>query len=304
MTFDERIYLLWFHSINGVGNATLNRVMLKNAELNLRLSDTFEMTPVDLFSTYRLPPKVVSAIESYKDRIKETEVLYKRLFSMGVEIITYGDNDYPLKLKDSLSINTPSVLFIKGNKRLLGMDSVAIVGSRNCTETAIHIAKEFASVLSIRANIISGYAKGVDTEVHKGALAAGGYTTILLSCGILGFRIKQELKALWDNDRTLVISEFHPELQWSRGLAMARNKTICGLSEAIIVIEAGTTGGTIDAGLTAFKQGKALYVSDHMVNGSGNSILIEKGGIPVNIDTINDINLHKRKTVEQTTIAF
>ncbi len=304
MTFDERIYLLWLYSINGVGNATLNRVMLKNAELNLRLSDTFEMTPMDLFSTYRLSPKMVSVIESYKDRIKETEVLYKRLFSMGVEIITHGDNDYPLKLKDSLSINAPSALFIKGNKRLLQMDSIAIVGSRNCTETALHIAKEFASVLSTRANIISGYAKGVDTEAHKGALSAGGYTTIFLSCGILGFRLKQELKALWDNDRTLVISEFQPELPWSRGLAMTRNKTICGLSDAIIVVEAGTTGGAIDAGIAALKQDKILYVSDHMVNRSGNSILIEKGGIPVNLDTINDINLHKRKTIEQTTIAF
>lgn len=304
MTFDERIYLLWLHSINGVGNATLNRIILKNTELSLKLSDTFEMTPLDLYFTYRLPTKVASAIEHYKDRIKETEVLYKRLFSMGVEIITYGDNDYPLKLKDSLSINAPSALFIKGNKRLLQMDSIAIVGSRNCTETALHIAKEFASVLSTRANIISGYAKGVDTEAHKGALSAGGHTTIFLSCGILGFRLKQELKALWDNDRTLVISEFQPELKWNRGSAMTRNKTICGLSDAIIVIEAGTTGGTIDAGLTALKQGKALYVSDHMVNRSGNSILIEKGGIPVNLDIIKTITLYSKVSTKQAMLAL
>lgn len=304
MTFKELVYILWLQSISGMGNVMLNRILSINTELKLKMSDVFEMGAMDITSTYRLPLKIASVIEQSKDAIHKAEDIYQRLNDCGVEIITYTDMDYPERLKKSLLNNAPAVLFIKGNKGLLQMDSVAIVGSRDCSTVGLDIAKEFAYELSKRFNIVSGYAKGVDTESHKGALLAGGYTTISLSYGILGFKIKKEFIDIWNGEHVLIISEFIPDVVWNRGFAMARNKTICGLADAIIVIEAGLSGGTMDAGLTAIKQGKSLYVSDHLSD-SGNRILIDKGGTPININDLVNIKPHDRDVVSgQQSLTF
>ena len=61
---------------------------------------------------------------------------------------------------------------------------------------------------------------------------------------------------------SVVVSEFPPKLPWSVGNAMQRNRTICGLVHAMIVIEAGTTGGTWAAGQAALELGVPLFVLD------------------------------------------
>ena len=59
-----------------------------------------------------------------------------------------------------------------------------------------------------KINIVSGFAAGVDMNAHRAALAAGGTTTVVLAEGILRFRVKKEIRDLWDENRTLVVSEF------------------------------------------------------------------------------------------------
>ena len=80
---------------------------------------------------------------------------------------------------------------------------------------------------------------------------------------------------------SVVVSEFPPNLPWSVQNAMQRNRTICGLVNALIVIEAGTTGGTWEAGLSALRLGVPLFVldySDPAPSGMGNPALLRKGG--------------------------
>ena len=65
---------------------------------------------------------------------------------------------------------------------------------------------------------------------------------------------------------------------------MQRNRTICGLVQALIVIEAGTSGGTWEAGLEALRLGVPLFVldySDPAPSGKGNPLLVNKGGKPL-----------------------
>lgn len=67
--------------------------------------------------------------------------------------------------------------------------------------------------------------------------------------GINNFKIKQELKDILDWTRILVISKSFPSEKWMAGRAMQRNNTIIGLSDIMIVVEAGETGGSFEAGL-------------------------------------------------------
>src|SRR5207249_3711862 len=115
-------------------------------------------------------------------------------------------------------------------------------------------------------------------------LSVGGTTILVLPEGILQFRIKQEIKEVWDWERVAVISQFEPRLPWSVHNAMARNSIICGLSNAVILIEASTTGGSIAAGRTCLEMGKTLFapVYDGMPeSAAGNRLLLKSGAQPL-----------------------
>jgi DNA processing protein len=142
-------------------------------------------------------------------------------------------------------------------------------------------ARDCAMLLSNdNVNIVSGFAAGVDMNAHRAALAAGGTTTIVLAEGILRFRVKKEIRDVWDDSRTLVVSEFGPNLPWSVSHAMQRNKTICGLSRAMILIEARSTGGSIQAGRDCLKMGLPLFAAVYEgspESATGNEELLRNG---------------------------
>ena len=79
------------------------------------------------------------------------------------------------------------------------------------------------------------------------------------------------------SEQVLISSEFQPNSQWSIGNAMKRNKTICGLSDALVVVEPGATGGTYEAGRFALKTGVPLYVAAAESLKENDRLFIEKG---------------------------
>jgi len=91
----------------------------------------------------------------------------------------------------------------------------------------------------------------------------------VLAEGILRFRVKREIRDEWDEARTLVISEFGPNLPWSVNHAMQRNRTICGLSRAMLLIEARITGGSIQAGRDCLRLGLPLFAAVYEGAGIG-----------------------------------
>ena len=132
--------------------------------------------------------------------------------------------------------------------------------------------------------IVSGYAAGVDQTAHYTAIEQGASTIIVLSEGIESFRIKKELKDIWDWSRVLVLSEFMPNDKWTAGRAMLRNNTIIGLSDIVVVVEAGETGGSLDAGLKTLEKGKYLFTPYYGIvpdSALGNNVLINKGAFPI-----------------------
>ena len=203
----------------------------------------------------------------------------------NIGFISILDNDYPEELKRYLSIRTPPILSYMGNITLLKKKKIGISGSRSTSEKGINITKDCVSQLTQRdICIVSGYASGVDQISHQTAIMKGGSTIVVLSEGIDKFKIKQELKDIWDWNRVLIISEFSPDAKWSVGNAMSRNNSIVGLSDIMIVIEAGEKGGSLDAGLKCLQQGKALFVPKYEVppiSAFGNNSLIAKGAFPI-----------------------
>lgn len=195
------------------------------------------------------------------------------------------DADYPVELKKFLSVNTPPVLSFIGNTALLTKRKIAFSGSRKVSQKGVDITRDCVNQLSVDdVCIVSGYAAGVDLAAHEEAIASGASTIIIMPEGINNFRIKKELKDIWDWNRILVISEFMPADKWTASRAMTRNNTILGLSDLIFVIEAGETGGSLDAGIKAINGGKPLFVPQYRIipeSAMGNNLLISRGAFPV-----------------------
>lgn len=188
---------------------------------------------------------------------------------------------YPERLMRVLGKRAPFGFWWQGNLSLLSSSCIGFCGSRKASdkglETAVDCAAQFAKS---GWTVVSGNASGVDLAAHKAALEAGGTTILVLPEGINHFRVKRELKACWDWRRVLVISQFEPDAAWKAYRAMTRNQVIIGLSHAVIVIEAGEKGGTMDTGLNSLRLNVPLFVAlyENMPEQApGNEILLGRG---------------------------
>lgn len=180
--------------------------------------------------------------------------LEAELKGRGVGLLLRGDDSYPRALEDLPS--PPAFLFYWGNLDLLAAPGVGLCGSRRVSDRGLEAARLCGEEVARRhLHVISGYAKGVDTETHLAALRAGAGTVIVLAEGILGFRRKRAFSAVpFDASRVLALSQFPPRQRWNPGAAMTRNGVIAALGRALLVVEAAERGGTLNAG----EQGLAL----------------------------------------------
>lgn len=269
----ERIEVIYrFMKVKGIGSVQTNRLLfsIKNN-----------------VSTFEIEQKIKAILDDSQkeDFNKETNIINDIHSKYSVDFISLLDESYPNDLKKYLSTNTPPVLSYIGNPNLLNKKKIGFSGSRKVSEKGIYITKDCVEQLSEKdICIVSGYAAGVDQIAHYTALAEGGSTIIVLPEGIENFRIKKEFKDIWDWNRVLILSEFMPSDKWTASRAMLRNNTIIGLSDIIVVIEAGETGGSLDAGLKTIEREKYLFVPQYGIvpeSALGNNLLIGKGAFPI-----------------------
>ena len=200
----------------------------------------------------------------------------------NVTKLRHDDQNYPDKAGNAIGYKSLSCI---GNTQLLGMKAIGICGSRNASDDALKWAYEFGLEAAIRnLVVVSGHAKGVDREAHKGAMHSGGSTIAVLPEGINQFRPNRELKTYIHDDNFLAVSMFQDNARWQAWQAMERNKLIVGLSIGIFVVEAQEKGGTINAAMECVRQQKKLWVatySNEMSGREGNRFLVQESAIPV-----------------------
>lgn len=256
----------------GIGRI-MSRALFQNSEGDLSLMSTAEMT-----QHMDVKPEIAEQIPA---SIKKADELLKEFEIEGIKILVKGSNGYPERLLKTLNEEAPLLLFARGNIKLLAEKAVGFCGSRKASEKGLAVAGECAAELARRQiNVISGYAHGVDLAAHRAALEAGGVTTFVLAEGILHFRVKSDVKDLLTDYNHVVVSEYMPRLPWLARHAMQRNKTICGLSNAVVVIESGLKGGTFEAGKAALSLRRPLFVAEYAQpaeSAEGNAYFLKQG---------------------------
>lgn len=192
-----------------------------------------------------------------------------------------GDSDYPTAVRQLMGNRAPPLWF-RGNCDLLNEPGVGFCGSRHASAKGLLVAQDAAGqIAEAGLVVVSGNAAGVDLHAHLAALEAGGTTILVLPEGIEHFRIRREFKSEWDWSRVLVLSQYEPSAPWKAYRAMERNRLIIALARAMMVIEAGATGGTLDAGLATLRLGLPLFVAsyeDMETRAPGNATLVGLGG--------------------------
>jgi len=210
----------------------------------------------------------VRALLSEQDTAALSEEM-AALQNRGVTLLHPDHAEYPTGVSArGPEVGLPPLLYAHGHLPIARSQGVAIVGSRTVEPDGVEFATKLASdVAAEGVNVVSGYARGVDMAAHTGALRAGGTTTIVLGLGILNFAAKSEIRPLLSATNTLVLSQFHPRAAWLARNAMARNKLVCALSRALVVVESGPeldeqgrASGTFDTAKTALHMDIPVFV--------------------------------------------
>lgn len=227
----------------------------------------FEASAATLTATGLCTPRAVqNFISNHDTRLPQMLDYFCR--HNGVQILAYNDAAYPQSLQN-LS-DKPLVLYVKGELPQANY-ALAIVGSRRCTEYGVRAADYFAKAMTREGiPIISGGAKGIDTAAHEACLQAGGVTVAVLGCG-LDIAYPPENAKLFARiaERGALVSEYPPGVPPIAANFPARNRIIVGLSQAVLVAEAGKRSGAVITANIAADEGREVYcVPGNIFDGS------------------------------------
>ena len=268
---------------------TINRLVVKIVhDRKLDLETFFNLSEAQWKADFDLTDKEVQDLAEAKTTLPNLSFLAEELLSQGFQVIPINAPAYSKTLKNNLKAkHAPTVLYTKGNEKILQEDSLAIVGSRDADDLSLQFTDNIAKKASEQYKVVvSGFAKGVDKQALDSALKYRGQSIIVLPQGILTFGsgIKKYYKELTEGD-VIVLSSFPPKAGWSTGLAMARNPLIYGLADEIFVAQSADSGGTWAGVSDGLKKGRTVFVRvPNEGEKNANLLLIEKGATPVDFD--------------------
>ena len=201
---------------------------------------------------------------------------------LGIKSLTRADSDYPKLLKDKLGNSCPPILYYCGNLELLNKDYIGFVGSRETDTSDIKIDHDLVKIcLDNRHGVVSGGAKGIDSESTKYCLESDGQCLEILSDSMLKKLKDKDYMQYIRKNKLLCISFASPEATFDIGMAMMRNKFIYLFSKGTIVITSSyKIGGTWAGAIECIKKG---YSPICVVNNGkpGNMALIKLGAKPI-----------------------
>ncbi len=204
-----------------------------------------------------------SAKEAFAElKRRETHLLRRAesLDRMGIRLVSMFDAAYPARL-DNIK-DKPPLLYVRGKLPSDSRHSAAIIGSRKCSEYGSTVAEIFARELAEEeVQVVSGLACGIDAAAACGSLAGAGESYAVLGGGV-NICYPRMNAALYDRMRQGeggLVSELPLDAPALGYNFVLRNRIISGLSDVVIVIEAGRNSGTSITVGYALEQGREVY---------------------------------------------
>jgi DNA processing protein len=236
----DRVYLLALHFVPGVGDVLIKQLISYCGSAE----EVFRQTKSKLLRIPGVGDVTTEAIRQGKSLHRAEDEL-RKADKACVQILTYLDNAYPHRLKGIE--DSPSILYVKGNTNLNHERTVGVVGTRKATSYGRDCVEELvAGLASYRVQIISGLAYGIDIHAHKEALKQGLSTLAVLGSGldVIYPAAHYDTAQKMTNQGALITENHFGTMPDAHNFPM-RNRIIAGMSDAVVVVEAGDKGGAL-----------------------------------------------------------
>lgn len=222
-------------------------------------AEVLRASPRDLIRVPGIEKKLASGIVHNKGGGKFADEQLRLVNRIGARIVTIWDAEYPELLRKTY--DPPAFLFVLGKFSPCDKHALAIVGTRTASSYGQLIAESLArDFTQLGITVISGLARGIDTEAHGATLRAKGRTIAVIGSGLdvpypPENRRLQELIA----NQGAVVSEFPMGTKPDATNFPRRNRIISGLSLGTIVVESGEDGGAMITASTALDQNREVF---------------------------------------------
>lgn len=308
----NRDVLLWLNSIY-ISNKTIENMFTH-----------FE----NISDVWYLSAKEIMNIDWLKENVKERLITHRNydyleklkyiINEKDINVITILDEEYPERLKNIFE--PPKVLYCKGKMTDEDELAIAMVGSRKATAYGKWASEKISGELAkLGITVVSGLAKGIDTESHKGALKENGRTIAVLGSGIDNIYPRTNEQLFNEISHSgCIVTEYPMGAQPLASNFPQRNRIISGLSLGVIVIEAKERSGSLITVEHAIQQGKEVFAVPGNINSIysvGTNKLIKDGAKIVTevedvLEEINELkakidiyNNNKKKNIDYSSLS-
>ena len=216
------------------------------------------------------------------------EAAYRRLLEeRSLRWLARSDPGFPPLLR--AIHDPPAGLFLRGSAdaSILARPAAAVVGARSCSPYGRHVARLVGRELAAAGLVVvSGLARGVDGEAHRGALEAGdGVTVAVLGCGVdRDYPASHRELAVRIAERGLLVSEYAPGVEPAPWRFPARNRIVAGLCAATVVVEAREASGALITADLALEEGREVFAVPGEITSAlsaGTNALLRIGAAPL-----------------------
>lgn len=288
-------YLLALNAHPQIGSQTIKKVL---AAFDDKLEKLWRTKTLELQN--KLGEKIANLIIEAREQF-DPDLQIKKLNALNIGYMTMYDKEYPALLKQA--VDSPAVLYIRGNLNALNLPAIGVVGSRKFSHYGQKVAYNLAKECSESGLcIVSGLALGIDAVAHKAALDTDGITIGVLGCGLDRIYPASNLslgRQIIEKDGAIV-SEFPPGTPPLKFNFPARNRIIAGLSLGTLVIEAAEQSGALITAYQALEYNREVFAVPGNIDSPssvGTNLLIKKGAKVVTEvnDILEELNIEAKK---------
>lgn len=240
MDLEELQYAIALKQIPSVGDTTAKKLIQQFGSAKA----IFLSSQKDLEKITGIGQVKLKAFRN-SEYLTKAEEEVKFIEKENINYTYFTDKKYPYYLKQC--IDSPIVLFSKGNIDLENKKIISIVGTRKITSSGIEFCENLIESLSpLNPVIVSGFAYGADITAHKAAIKNKLQNIACLAHGLDQIYPKVHKKYMNDVESNGgFMTDFCSYQKFDRNNFLSRNRIIAGLSQATIVIESAAKGGSL-----------------------------------------------------------
>ena len=267
--------------------------------LNYQPGDLLDFSLQDFQGILACTEDEASRMMRLIDRSASLRFELEKYESMGIQVITRADAEYPKQLKKKLGNACPPLFYAAGDPALLSRDCVGYVGSRDVAPSDIEFTRKTVAATAGKGYaVVSGGAKGIDSISASSAMAEGvaviEYLSDSMQRKMRDSGLVQEIR----DGRVLLMSVVVPTAGFNVGVAMMRNRYIYAQSSGTVIIRSDKGKGGTWTGATENIMHAWCPTFCRDCEYPGNQELIKLGAIPVTDDWDGDVSKYHTEPVK------